>query len=172
MNKPGTPIIAIHRRGGGILGKEHSRCPALPRERACRVKMLQQRLRAFGLYHGCQNGCYGPRTQKAVLQFQEWARLPMSGKLDAATWRALFGPQARLSSQYMVFARSLCLQTPCMQGLDVWAVQQKLARQGFLGDAPDGCYGPKTCSAVRTFQAAVQIEADGVVGPETWNALF
>ena len=96
----------------------------------------------------------------------------MSGELDVPTWRALFGPRARLSSQYIVFVRILCLQTPCMQGLDVWAVQQKLARQGFLGDVPDGYYGARTCSAVRTFQAAVQIEVDGVVGPETWNALF
>ena len=59
-----------------------------------------------------------------------------------------------------------------MQGLDVWMVQQKLVRRGFLQARVDARYGPDTLSAVRAFQAAMQIEIDGIVGPETWNALF
>lgn len=172
MNEPRAPIIAIHRRGGSILRGKHGRCPALPKDRACRVKMLQRRLKAFGLYHGCLDGCYGLRTQKAVLQFQQWAGIPISGKMNPCTWRALFGAQAKLSAQPADFARSLRLECPLMQGRDVWMVQRSLAHQGFLQEDINGWYDLKTSEAVRAFQAAMQIRADGIVGPETWHTLF
>lgn len=152
--------------------KNYVRCPALPWGKDCRVKMLQRRLRAFGLYHGKLDGCYGARTREAVVQFQQWVGIPGSGRMTPCTWQALFGAGARLSSQYTAFTRSLCLRTPYMQGLDVWMVQQKLVRQGFLQARVDARYGPDTLSAVRAFQAAMQIEIDGIIGPETWNALF
>ena len=36
----------------------------------------------------------------------------------------------------------------------------------------DGDFGPETAAAVRAFQTRAQIEVDGVVGVETWGALF
>lgn len=36
----------------------------------------------------------------------------------------------------------------------------------------DGDYGPDTARAVRTFQEVKSLEVDGVVGPETWEALL
>lgn len=37
---------------------------------------------------------------------------------------------------------------------------------------PDGIYGDLTTEAVREFQKANNLEVDGIVGRQTWNALF
>ena len=54
-----------------------------------------------------------------------------------------------------------------MTGDDVAAVQKRLIYLGFAPGKADGIYGPATAAAVKSFQAARKIEADGVVGPDT-----
>jgi len=57
-------------------------------------------------------------------------------------------------------------------GPEVARVQARLETLGhYLGPA-DGMFGGGTESAVRAFQRAVAIPADGVVGPEVWSSLF
>jgi len=52
-------------------------------------------------------------------------------------------------------------------GAQVKTLQQALNSLGYSVGKPDGDYGPATQSAVEQFQAANNLAADGVVGPET-----
>ena len=61
---------------------------------------------------------------------------------------------------------------PYLSGDDVRAVQQALEDEGFDPGGVDGLYGPKAEAAVKAYQAANGLEADGIVGPKTWGKLF
>jgi peptidoglycan hydrolase-like protein with peptidoglycan-binding domain len=56
-------------------------------------------------------------------------------------------------------------------GGNVTKLQQMLAAAGFDPGGIDGDFGPKTQAAVKRFQSAHQLSADGVVGPKTLAAL-
>jgi Putative peptidoglycan binding domain len=56
-------------------------------------------------------------------------------------------------------------------GPQVRILQRALASLGFSSGTIDGNYGPSTQDAVSRFQRSVGITADGVVGPETRQAL-
>jgi len=57
--------------------------------------------------------------------------------------------------------------SPGDTGAQVKTLQQALNSLGYSVGKPDGDYGPATQSAVEQFQAANNLAADGVVGPET-----
>ncbi|MFD4861636.1 L,D-transpeptidase family protein [Streptomyces atratus] len=56
------------------------------------------------------------------------------------------------------------------QGSAVTALQQLLTAHGHSLTA-DGSFGGLTAAAVQAFQTEQGLQADGVVGPDTWNAL-
>lgn len=57
-------------------------------------------------------------------------------------------------------------------GESVKALQVLLNGFGFSCGAVDGSFGPATLSAVKSFQKASKISADGIVGSATWTALL
>ena len=57
-------------------------------------------------------------------------------------------------------------------GEDVRAVKDRLVELGYLAKATHSMYGDDTYRAVKAFQAANGLEADGIVGVFTWTALF
>jgi len=74
-------------------------------------------------------------------------------------------------------SRELAWRFPLMRGEDVRAVQRALIRDGALSGTADGIFGPATHDAVVAFQRRLRarnpaIAVDGIVGPDTWSALF
>ena len=60
---------------------------------------------------------------------------------------------------------------PLMQGTDVSTWQAQMAIRGW-DIVADGQYGPASAGVCEQFQAEKGLAADGVVGPDTWNAAW
>lgn len=72
----------------------------------------------------------------------------------------------------MIYAsRFLRLEQPLMQGPDVLEVQDILKQMGLFAGRADGEYSQALAASVIEFQQRMNVPADGVVGPETWNLL-
>jgi len=68
-------------------------------------------------------------------------------------------------------SRELKLTKPYMRGEDVLEVQRALKESGYDPGQIDGVYGKKTERAVRRFQKANGLKADGIAGKRTFAAL-
>ncbi|NJL49283.1 MAG: peptidoglycan-binding protein [Leptolyngbyaceae cyanobacterium SM2_5_2] len=63
------------------------------------------------------------------------------------------------------------LLQPGSQGAAVSQLQTSLAQLGFYNDSIDGLYGSTTTQAVKVFQQAKVLPADGIAGPQTQQVL-
>ena len=59
-----------------------------------------------------------------------------------------------------------------MSGSDVKAAKDRLVELGYLYASTHDTFGDDTLAAVKAFQTAKGLEVDGIVGPDTWAALF
>jgi peptidoglycan hydrolase-like protein with peptidoglycan-binding domain len=125
------------------------------------VKTLQQALANAGFSPGAADGQFGPKTAAAVKAFQSAKGLVADGIVGPKTW-------AKLTSAPGGSGPTL---KQGHSGAPVAALQNRLNQLGFNADAADGQFGPKTTAAVKAFQSAKGLAADGVVGPKTWNQL-
>lgn len=131
--------------------------------RSANVAALQVALKAVGLYGGSIDGIRGPGTRRAVKRFQRRHRLAVDGVAGRRTRRAL-GRRGRPRLGSRVMRRG-------NRGWDVAALQFMLGRRGHPAGSIDGGFGARTRAAVRRFQRAAGLVADGVVGPATLRAL-
>lgn len=65
--------------------------------------------------------------------------------------------------------RYIQLTSPMMQGADVREWQEKMVENGYNLGEVDGVFGPKCHDALVKFQKDNGLEADGVIGPITWD---
>lgn len=76
--------------GGGRLGVDGAAAPSQTRAGAAMsTREAQERLNALGYDVGTPDGSAGPRTTKALREFQKAQGIPATGRLDTATQGAL-----------------------------------------------------------------------------------
>jgi peptidoglycan hydrolase-like protein with peptidoglycan-binding domain len=106
-------------------------------------------------------GIFASTTEQAVKDFQQGAGLTVDGIAGPMTWQALpADPNTSLLSRGD-------------SGSVVTALQKGLKKYGTPPTDPgavDGDFGPKTEGAVKAYQQDRGVEADGIVGDQTWWA--
>jgi len=122
------------------------------------VPTLQHLLRSRG-HTVAVDGIFGPTMEFAVRSFQADEHLIVDGLVGVETWAAIIRVIRRGST-----------------GGAVCGVQEELTYRNLTGDPGrslpvDGAFGAHTEAAVRSFQEAVGITVDGIVGAVTWRAL-
>lgn len=116
-------------------------------------KEVQQDLTDLGFYSGPINGVYGPVTTAAVRRFQARAGLPVDG---------IAGPQT-------MAAINLALGNDSTDAVDL--LQTTLKGLCYYDGNVDGIFGSGTETALKAFQRAEGLTADGRYGPRTAAAL-
>ncbi len=124
---------------------------------------LQVALQSRGLYAGSIDGLKGPGTTRAIKRLQRRAGLPADGVPGPRTRRAL-GSYAK----HLLGSRPL---TRGAAGWDVAALQFLVSSRGFPTRIIDGYFGDETVEALRRYQRAAGLLADGLAGPATLASL-
>jgi peptidoglycan hydrolase-like protein with peptidoglycan-binding domain len=127
------------------------------------VAGLQVALRAWGLYDGPIDAIDGPRTRAAVRAFQQQTGLPVDGIAGRRT-RAALGPLGRPFQARRVLRQGAF-------GWDVAVLQFALTSAGSYRWPIDGFFGAETVRALKRFQRARGLPADGIAGPQTLMGL-
>jgi peptidoglycan hydrolase-like protein with peptidoglycan-binding domain len=127
-----------------------------------------------------QDGIYGPQTESAVRQWQTNLGINADG---------VWGPiTAGATYDLFVFLNNLPAVAPTNPWLEALNnARAQIIRTGSTGDAvkiaqellnvkgyalvSDGIFGSRTDHATRRFQSDRGLMVDGIVGPQTWDAL-
>lgn len=138
--------------------------------RGTMVSQVQQLLKDWGYYHMSVDGIFGSGTQAAVRYFQQKNRLAVDGIVGKNTYAALGIVESSGTSSRGADSRTLTLSRNLrygMSGSDVATLQTILKAKGFYKLGIDGVFGNGTLAAVKAFQSAMGLTADGIVGPST-----
>jgi hypothetical protein len=128
-----------------------------------RVAAVQVALRAVGLYPGPVDGVAGPITRQAVVRFQKRRGLVADGSVGASTRRALGTLGRPLLGRRELWIGRI--------GWDVSSLEFRLRSLGLQVGAVDGRFDRRTDAALRRFQRANGLAADGIAGLQTFRAL-
>lgn len=134
------------------------------------VWILQNRLASTAKKYaialgGPADSIFGSKTEAAVKLFQKDKGLTADGIVGNKTFYQLY-LNTFMGGRLLQRTRS-----DRNQGLDVFALQSKLKDLGYSPGALDGQFGPLTEAALKKFQTAAGITADGVAGPITYYNL-
>lgn len=151
------------------------------------VYILQARLFELGYYSGRIDGRFGEETTEALKAFQKANGLTADGIAGTGTQNKLESGNAVVASGVQADASqdsaestgdtvqpsgSLSTLRRGNQGSEVLVLQQYLADLGYLSTAPDGQFGSGTERAVKLFQEANGLTADGIAGVGTLSILY
>lgn len=140
------------------------------------VSLLQARLTTLGYFTATMDGSYGTATAMAVAEFQSANGLTADGIAGAKTLSALYSAAAKYANTATATPSPDDTAFTKVQigdaGSDVRTVQGMLMALDYLSGVADGIFGTKTYLAVRAFQRANGLTADGVVGKATYAKLL
>ena len=137
------------------------------------VKQLQLRLKELGYLPGAADGQFGPATETAVILFQQQHGLTPDGKAGPATTELLYSSAAKPFTPTPTPAPTPTPSAAPTDALsDTERLQLRLKELGYYTGAVDGSYGPATKAAVRSFQQAHGLAADGIAGSKTNAVLY
>lgn len=128
------------------------------------------------------SGVYDNRTEEAVTSFQKYYGLPVTGKVDRATWDKLLEIYLVTEEYYaelasiLPFPNSEHSLSEGSSGFDVYILQAMLNTifsfyTNMVPIAVSGVYGKETADAVRRLQNIMGMTGTGTVDYKTWNNL-
>jgi len=122
------------------------------------------------------DGDFGPLTRQLTLDAYELVGLnasdPSRPRVGSRSFDAVEEAiKEREQGPPVELGRLLRIQRPYQRGEDVAAVQDRLRELNYNAGS-SGIYGPRTAAGVTAFQRAAGIGVDGIVGPQTWGALW
>lgn len=164
------------------------------------VREMQELLNAAGYNCGKVDGICGANTVSAITAFQQANGLEADGICGSKTWAALraaktpsAAPEVKVEevpkeeektptagketaetgqSEGKTVTVTLNVLKKNSKGEQVRTIQRLMNALGHECGNVDGKFGSKTTAAVKAFQTAEGLSADGVIGSKTWNALL
>ena len=155
------------------------------------AKTVQLRLKELGFYKGRADGIFGRASVNALKEFQAYNNLTIDGAAGKSTYKILFSdnvislvatpsptpsPTPAITPTPVPAPVTAAITWDTMRsgdkGTGVSQLQEALINAGYLAGKADGTYGADTESAVRAFQKANGLTADGVAGKATQQKLF
>jgi len=149
------------------------------------VKRMQEALQTYLLYHDKVSGKFLNNTRNAVQSFQGMNGLEATGIADVQTLKLLYSgavPVPTPTPTPVPTPTPTPTPTPDITyrgslqygdtGPRVKLMQERLLELGFFeGKVTTGFYN-RSSTAVKAFQKHNALKVDGVVGQDTWNAMF
>ena len=156
------------------------------------VRALQENLKTLGYYTGTVTGTYGNLTKEAVRLFQRDNGLASDGVAGPRTLAKITevlaaktgGATASPSPGSTAAPGATPAPTPAAGALDttktlrygnssedVKRLQSALATLGYFSGTATGYYGTQTTAAVKAYQSAKGLTADGIAGKNTLTAI-
>ncbi len=152
------------------------------------VKQMQQRLKELGYLSGSADGDFGDATEAAVRAFQQQNGLTVDGKAGANTLNKLYSNNAvskpKDSATNKPTSRPTNTGKPTStpktdvylesgsSGKNVRSLQNRLIELGWMAGSADGEYEGATQYAVKAYQNAAGLWADGIAGPGTLESIY
>ena len=162
---------AYEAKGGSSSGSGSSASGLKLNSKGTDVRNLQQDLTTLGYYWAEITGNFGAKTETAVKRFQEENGLTADGVAGTKTLKAIAAAVARKGGTPASGGNAGTTLKLNSQGTKVSQLQTDLKQLGYYYAEITGNFGEKTEAAVKAFQKAKSLTADGVAGTKTLNAI-
>lgn len=162
---------AYEAKGGSSSGSGSSASGLKLNSKGTDVRNLQQDLTTLGYYWAEITGNFGERTEAAVKRFQEENGLTADGVAGTKTLNAVAAAVARKGGTPASGGNAGTTLKLNSQGTKVSQLQTDLKQLGYYYADITGNFGERTEAAVKAFQKAKGLTADGVAGTKTLNAI-